>query len=80
MQKKTVILTGLVFILTLSLFIWGIAYLKGKSLFKKQRLYYAMYDQVGGLNVGSPVTIKGYKIGQINKIDFSDNIGSHVIV
>jgi phospholipid/cholesterol/gamma-HCH transport system substrate-binding protein len=80
MQRKKIILTGIIFFVALSLLIWGVAYLRGNSYFKGQRTYYAMYDQVGGLNVGSPVTIKGYKIGQINEIEFSDNVGSHVIV
>ncbi len=80
MQKKRVIITGIVFFITLIVFIWGMGYLKGKSIFRKERCYYAVYNQVGGLNVGSPVTFKGLKVGHIKRIEFSDELGTKIIV
>ena len=50
---------GLIFILGLALFIWGFNFLKGFNLFKEQRVLYAVYDQVGGLNQANPVSING---------------------
>jgi phospholipid/cholesterol/gamma-HCH transport system substrate-binding protein len=80
MQRKKVIITGIVFFVTLIVFIWGMGYLKGKSIFRKDRSYYAVYNQVNGLNVGSPVTFKGLKVGHIKRIEFSDELGSKIIV
>lgn len=80
MRRNKVILIGVVFFVTIFLFIWGYSFLKGKSLFSKQQVYYAVYENVGGLNVGSVVTFKGFKVGVIESIEFSDDLGSKVIV
>ncbi len=80
MTRKKVVIIGLVFFVTIILFIWGYNFLKGKSAFHREQVYYTLYNDVGGLNVGSPVTFKGFKVGIIDKIEFSDDIGSKVVV
>ncbi len=80
MLKRKVILFGVVVFLSISLFLWGMNFLKGKNVFAKQRVYYAVYSETSGLNVGSPVTFKGIKIGQIKYIDFTDNYGTKLVV
>ena len=80
MLKRKLAITGFLIITAIAVFIWGINYLKGQSVWKKKRTYYAVYDQVGGLNIGSPVTFKGLKIGQINSIDFLNETGTELIV
>ena len=52
-------------------FIIGINYLKGKSYFTGSVSYFAKYQNISGLNISSPVTISGYKIGQVNKVDLN---------
>jgi len=39
MEKKKVITIGIIFFITIFLFIWGFGFLKGKSIFSKQQAY-----------------------------------------
>ncbi|MDG1850193.1 MAG: MlaD family protein, partial [Flavobacteriales bacterium] len=54
--------------------------MKGKNVFKAKRDYYAFYDHVHGLEVGQPVTISGYKIGQVTEITFDASYGGSLLV
>lgn len=74
------ILFGVVAFTTIFIFVWGFGYLKGTNIFAKERQYFAVYKQTNGLNIGSPVTFKGIKIGQIKYIEFSDIYASELIV
>jgi phospholipid/cholesterol/gamma-HCH transport system substrate-binding protein len=57
----------------LAAFIWGVNFLKGNNLFSKQRVFYAIYDQLDGLQNGNPVVIKGFKVGQVGNIHFLED-------
>jgi len=39
-------------------------------LFSPANFYYASYDNVAGLEISSPVTVDGYKVGQVREIQF----------
>ncbi|MBP5561928.1 MAG: MCE family protein [Muribaculaceae bacterium] len=67
--SKNVII-ALVVIAALGLLFWGIEYLKGVNLFKPTNFYTAHFEQVDGLNVSSPVTINGFKVGQVSEISY----------
>jgi len=56
-------------ILSIVLFYWGFAFLKGKNLFDSSTKLYAVYDNVAGLVVAAPVTINGLNIGKVNTIE-----------
>ncbi len=64
------VIIGLVIIVALGLLFWGIEYLKGANLFKPTNFYKAYFEQVDGLNVSSPVTINGFKVGQVSEISY----------
>lgn len=64
------VIIGLVIIVALGLLFWGIEYLKGVNLFKPTNFYKAYFEQVDGLNVSSPVTINGFKVGQVSEISY----------
>lgn len=49
----------------------GIEYLKGINLFKPSNYYVASYDNVAGLEISAPVTIDGFKVGQVREIKFN---------
>lgn len=67
---------GLSVILALVLLFFGIDYLKGINIFKPANFYYAEYSNVAGLEVSAPVSIDGYKVGQVREINFDyDNPG-----
>lgn len=62
---------GLSVILTLVILYFGIEYLKGINLFKPANFYIATYHNVAGLEMAAPVTIDGYKVGQVRDIKFN---------
>lgn len=61
---------GLSVIAAIIILIFGIDYLKGINLFSPANFYYASYDNVAGLEISSPVTVDGYKVGQVRDIEF----------
>ena len=72
--------TGLVAIMTIIFFIWGFSFIKNDNLFKKERVFYATYKNVGGLEPSSLVTINVYKVGKIDKIIFHPQKKGFLIV
>ena len=75
MKKKSFIskeLTiGASVLMALAILFFGIDYLKGINLFKPVNFYYVNYDRVDGLEVAAPVTIDGFKVGQVREIEFN---------
>ena len=71
---------GILVIAAILIFIWGINFLKGESIFSTDQLFYAKYERVDGLKESSPVTLKGLKIGQIKSIEFDDTNVNDLIV
>lgn len=61
-------LIGLAFIASLFMIYFGINFLKGVNVLKKQNQYYAIFDDVSSLLISSPVYVKGYQIGLISNI------------
>mgnify|MGYP000859448397 FL=1 len=64
-------LIGLAFIASLVMLYFGINFLKGVNIFKQQNQYYALFDDVSKLLISSPIYVKGYQIGLINKIEMA---------
>jgi len=62
-------LIGLAFIASLFMIYFGINFLKGLNVLKKQNQYYAVFDDVSKLLISSPVYVKGFQIGLINNIE-----------
>ncbi len=61
---------GICVIAAIVILIFGIDFLKGINLFSPSNFYYASYDNVSGLEISAPVTIDGYKVGQVRDIEF----------
>lgn len=72
--------TGLIAIITIIIFIWGFGFIKSNNLFKKERVFYAVYDNIQGLAPSSLVTINGLKVGKIDDISFHPNLRGALIV
>lgn len=64
-------LIGISVIVALVILVFGIDYLKGINLFRPANFYIANYDNVAGLELSAPVTIDGYKVGQVREINFN---------
>ncbi|RXQ91567.1 MCE family protein [Ancylomarina salipaludis] len=71
---------GLLVVVAVTIFIWGINFLKGNSIFSTEQVFYAKYQRVDGLKKSSPVTLKGFKIGQIKSINFNESNINDLIV
>ena len=46
-------------------------YLNGINLFEKNRKFKITYSKVDGLSMSNPVTLNGFKIGKVHKINFN---------
>lgn len=66
-------LIGLAFIASLIMIYFGINFLKGVNVLKKQNQYYALFDDVSKLLISSPIYVKGYQIGLINRIEMASD-------
>jgi len=63
--------TGIAAILIIAIFIWGYNFLKGQNLLDSgTRVFKVEYPKIGGLSKSSPVTINGFKVGKVDKIEF----------
>tara|TARA_B110000967_G_scaffold198042_1_gene230505 strand:- start:1174 stop:2130 length:957 start_codon:yes stop_codon:yes gene_type:complete len=60
---------GLFAIASIIALIFGVNYLKGINILNENRNFYAVYENIGGLQVGSPVLVNGYKVGIVNNIN-----------
>ncbi|MDE6393439.1 MAG: MlaD family protein [Muribaculaceae bacterium] len=70
------LIIGLSVILAIVILVFGIEYLKGINMFSPANFYYVSYNNVSGLEVSAPVTIDGYKVGQVREITYDyDNPG-----
>ncbi|MCX6234850.1 MAG: MlaD family protein [Bacteroidetes bacterium] len=71
---------GIIFVITIALFVWGINFLKGTDIFSHHRIFYAVYDRVDGLVAANPVNINGMKVGQVKSLRFADKTTAKIIV
>ena len=65
------VIIGLCVALAIVILCFGIEFLKGINVFKPANFYIAEYENVEGLEVAAPVTIDGYKVGQVREINFN---------
>ncbi|UCH14736.1 MAG: MCE family protein [Bacteroidales bacterium] len=61
---------GIIALVTLVGFFWGLNFLKGINIFKPSDEYYATYDNIEGLIESAVVYLHGYKIGSVRDINF----------
>ena len=60
---------GIVFVIVFITLIVGINYLKGINVLNKNRTFFAVYNDIAGLQVGSPIMVNGYQVGMVGNID-----------
>ena len=71
--------TGILALFAILLLIYGYSFLKGSDLFSKERTFYVSYDNVAGLTVSAPVTINGYVVCKVKKIEFENDLGGLLV-
>ncbi len=72
--------TGIVVLLSIAIFIYGLNILKGRNLFSRTYKIYAVYHGIDGLVVTNPVQINGYKVGQVKDINLKPDHSGRIIV
>ena len=71
---------GLFAIISGAIFYFGFNYLKGIDFFSTSNKYYALYNNIDGLNVSNPVIVNGYAVGKVSEIKILQNRGNKVLV
>lgn len=61
---------GIMAIVAIFVLYFGLNFLKGISIFTPVSYYYGSYENLGGLVPSTPVYVKGYKVGQVEKISY----------
>jgi phospholipid/cholesterol/gamma-HCH transport system substrate-binding protein len=67
-------------IITITLFIIGINFIKGKDIFHKHRTFYAVYNSSSAIQDAAPVSINGFNIGKVTDIDFLNDSSSKILI
>jgi phospholipid/cholesterol/gamma-HCH transport system substrate-binding protein len=71
---------GLIATAIIAVFIWGYSFLKGKNILSSTNTYYAVYNDIEGLEEGSPVNLSGYKIGVVETIRFHKDYQDKIVI
>ena len=74
------VLIGLIVIIALAVLFFGIDFLKGINVFKAANYYYVSFTDVNGLAKSAPVTVNGFKVGQVREIEYEYDNPGHVKV
>ena len=80
MKIKKTTKIGILTIGSLAILIWGVNYLKGRDLFRSEKIYYARYHNVGGLEPSSDVRLNGFKVGYVRDIYFKEDRSGDLMV
>jgi phospholipid/cholesterol/gamma-HCH transport system substrate-binding protein len=71
---------GLIVLISFALLYWGFNFLKGEDVFSNERIFMAVYSDVGGLDKANPVTINGLTVGHVRDMNFSRDGKAHVVI
>ena len=71
MKYSKEIKVGFLAIIGVMMSVFSYNYLKGINLFEKNRKFKINYAKVDGLSVSNPVTLNGFKIGKVQRINFN---------
>ena len=80
MKKSNELLIGLFVCTSLAVLYWGINFLKGENIFSNKTFFYAVYENVDGLTISRPVTVNGFRVGQVSNITFHSHKNANLIV
>lgn len=73
MKLSREVKTGILVLTGILAVVFGFSYLKSSSLFDNASKYYAVYDNVGGLQTGTQVSINGLVVGNVTSIRFKND-------
>ena len=79
MKIKREIKIGFYFAVTILALVWGVNFLKGRDIFGKNNSFYAIYDNVEGLQTSSQVFVKGMKVGVVRAIKLNQDTEKFIV-
>ena len=71
---------GLLAVISLVVLYYGFNFLKGVDFFSPTKSYFAIYSNIGGLQVSNPVIVNGYSVGRVSEIKILQNKSNKVLV
>ena len=71
---------GVFGIVTLTLFIIAVNFIKGKDIFKRNRTFYAVYDATSGIQDAAPVSINGLNVGKVTDMRFVNKNSAKILI
>lgn len=80
MNKHKEIKAGIIVFIAIFSFILILNLFKGNNFFNSGKYIYAVYNNIGGLEVSRPVSINGLNIGRVDKIYFHPDNSGRLIV
>ena len=80
MKYSKYVKLGFLIVISLVILFWGLSYLKGNDVFKRNNIYYVVYERIDGLLEANKVTMNGYQIGQVKEISFAPNRTGKLLV
>ena len=80
MKLKKEFIIGVVTLIGIVGLVLGFLFLQGQEVWKNRATYYAMYKNSEGVSTGSPVQLKGLKIGTVVGVSFPKNSLTNVVV
>jgi len=80
MKIRREVRLGFFGILTVSLFVISVNFLKGKDLFHRHRTFYAVYSSTSGIQDAAPISINGLGVGKVTAMRFLNVNSSQVLI
>jgi phospholipid/cholesterol/gamma-HCH transport system substrate-binding protein len=80
MKIKREVKIGFFGIITATLFIISVNFLKGKDIFRRSRVFYAVYNSTSGIRDAAPITINGLGVGMVTDMKFQSNNSNLVVL
>jgi phospholipid/cholesterol/gamma-HCH transport system substrate-binding protein len=71
---------GILTFITILGMVWGYTFIKGSNMFSRSLEFYTIFSDVTGLEVSSPVSVNGYKIGLVKSIMINPENVNEMIV
>lgn len=71
---------GMFMVFTIAILYLGFNYLKGIDFFSSNDKYYAVYENIDGLNTSNPVYINGFAVGRVSDIKLLQKSTGKVLV
>ena len=73
-------LVGALVVVAIAVLYLGINFLKGINIFSRQQRYYAVFENVLGLQPSNSVILNGYKIGIVRNVEMNQNGDGTVVI